>query len=57
MTEPTRPCGWKGQASYYSLHVGGQRNADAVWFYPEPLPGAQQVADRVAFWKGVQVTD
>ena len=50
-------CGWKGQASYYSLNVGGQRNPDAVWFYPDPLPGAQQVADRVAFWKGVQVTD
>lgn len=50
-------CGWKGQASYYTLNVGGQRNADAVWYYPDPLPGAQQVADRVAFWKGVQVTD
>lgn len=50
-------CGWKGQASYYTLNVGGQRNADAVWFYPDPLPGAEQVADRVAFWKGVQVTD
>ena len=50
-------CGWKGQASYYSLQVGGQRNADAVWFYPDPLPGAEQVAERVAFWRGVQVTD
>lgn len=49
-------CGWKGQASYYSLNVVGERNPDAVWFYPDPLPGAEQVADRVAFWKGVQVT-
>lgn len=50
-------CGWKGQASYYSLTVGGERNADAVWYYPEPMAGAEAVADRVAFWKGVQVTD
>ena len=49
-------CGWKGQASYYSLQVGGQTNRDAVWFYPDPLPGAEAVADRVAFWKGVEVT-
>jgi len=31
-------------------------NADAVWYYPAPIPGAEQVAGRVAFWKGVVVT-
>lgn len=49
-------CGWKGVASYYDVVVGGQRNADAAWFYPEPLKGAEQVGERVAFWKGVTVT-
>lgn len=49
-------CSWKGQASYYTLEVDGQVNADAVWFYPEPMDGAEQVADRVAFWRGVEVT-
>ena len=50
-------CPWKGQAHYHSLMVDGDLNPDAVWYYPDPLPGAEQVADRVAFWKGVQVTD
>lgn len=48
-------CGWKGRASYYSLQVDGQINRDAVWYYPDPLPAAAQVRDRVAFWRGVQV--
>lgn len=46
-------CPWKGTASYYTLVVNGQRNADAAWFYPEPKPAAKEIAGRVAFWKGV----
>ncbi len=49
-------CPWKGLASYYSLSVDGQTNRDAAWYYPEPKPAASQIKDRVAFWKGVQVT-
>ncbi len=49
-------CGWKGTASYYTVTVDGETNADAAWFYPDPLPDATMVADRVAFWKGVQVS-
>ena len=49
-------CPWKGVASYYTLHVNGSENRDAVWFYPAPKAGAEAVAGRVAFWKGVQVT-
>ena len=52
----TSVCGWKGTASYYCLLVDGQENKDAVWYYPEPKSGATQVADRVAFWKGVTVS-
>jgi uncharacterized protein (DUF427 family) len=48
-------CHWKGVASYYTLEVGGQKNPDAVWYYPAPKSGAEQVKDRVAFWKGVKV--
>lgn len=50
-------CPWKGTASYYTLEAGGKTNPDAAWFYPEPKPGAEQVAGRVAFWKGVGVTE
>jgi uncharacterized protein (DUF427 family) len=50
-------CSWKGQASYMSLFVDGDSNPDAVWFYPEPKDAAAEVRGRVAFWKGVRVTD
>ncbi len=50
-------CAWKGEASYYSLLVDGDLNPEAVWYYPKPMAGAEMVADRVAFWKGVQVTE
>jgi uncharacterized protein (DUF427 family) len=49
-------CPWKGTASYYTLQVNGAENRDAVWYYPAPKSGAEQVAGRVAFWKGVQVS-
>lgn len=49
-------CPWKGEASYYSLRVGGAENIDAAWYYPSPMKGAEAVSGRVAFWKGVQVT-
>jgi uncharacterized protein (DUF427 family) len=48
-------CAWKGQASYLSLLVNGEMNADAVWFYADPKPEAEMVQGRVAFWKGVRV--
>ena len=48
-------CAWKGQASYYSLMVDGELNPDAVWYYADPKPEAEQIRGRVAFWKGVQV--
>ncbi len=49
-------CGWKGTASYYNLVVDGKTNADAAWFYPEPKDAAKQIAGRVAFWRGVEIT-
>jgi len=50
-------CPWKGTASYRTVVVDGERNPDAAWFYPEPKDAAAQIRDRVAFWKGVQVTE
>jgi uncharacterized protein (DUF427 family) len=49
-------CGWKGTASYYTVDVGGKKNPDAAWYYPEPKDAAKQITDRVAFWKGVEVS-
>ena len=32
-------------------------NPDAVWFYPEPNAAAAEIKGRVAFGKGVQITE
>ena len=50
-------CGWKGTASYYHLAVDGQVNRDAAWYYPEPKDAARNITGRIAFWKGVEVTE
>lgn len=52
----TSVCPWKGTASYLSVEVDGEVNQDAAWFYPEPKPAAEDIRDRVAFWKGVEVS-
>ncbi len=48
-------CPWKGSASYLSIKVGVDINQDAAWFYPAPKVGAEAVANRVAFWRGVKI--
>jgi uncharacterized protein (DUF427 family) len=48
-------CPWKGVASYHNIVVDGKENKDAAWYYPEPKDAAAAIANRVAFWKGVQI--
>jgi uncharacterized protein (DUF427 family) len=43
-------CEWKGPARYWSLVDGERRVANVAWSYPEPLAGAEVLADRVAFY-------
>lgn len=50
-------CPWKGLASYFSVVVDGDTNPDAAWYYPEPKAEAEQIRDRVAFWRGVVVSE
>lgn len=50
-------CGWKGVASYKTLVVEGQENRDAVWYYPEPKEAAAEIKGRMAFWRGVSVSE
>ncbi|MGW2373362.1 MULTISPECIES: DUF427 domain-containing protein [Kitasatospora] len=56
-SDTTTVCGWKGTANYYSLDVAGHTNPDAVWYYADPKPEAEQVRGRVAFWHGVEITE
>jgi uncharacterized protein (DUF427 family) len=53
----TTVCGWKGTAGYYHLNVDGRTNPDAVWYYAQPKDAAARIRGRVAFWKGVVVTE
>jgi len=48
-------CPWKGTAHYHSLQVDGAENRDAAWYYPDPKAEAENIRDRIAFWKGVEV--
>lgn len=51
----TSHCPWKGEASYYTIVVDGQENADAAWYYPETKPEAENIRDHLAFWRGVEI--
>ena len=52
----TSVCPWKGTASYYSLRADGRTSENAAWYYPQPKDAAAEIRDRIAFWKGVDVT-
>jgi len=56
-SEKTTSCPWKGTANYYTLSVAGNENKDAAWYYAAPKDAAKQIAGRVAFWKGVTITE
>lgn len=53
----TSVCPWKGTAHYFSLAIDGKTNENAVWYYPEPKEAASQIANRVAFWRGVEINE
>lgn len=48
-------CPWKGEASYYTIVIDGQKNTDAAWYYPNPKEKAMNIKNYVAFWRGVKV--
>ena len=48
-------CHWKGEASYYTLDVNGEKNVDAAWYYIKTSEMAKSIEGYVAFWKGVEV--
>jgi uncharacterized protein (DUF427 family) len=41
---------YKGDASYYSVLVGGDRSRNAVWTYETPFEATAQIKDYVAFY-------
>ena len=43
-------CAYKGQASYFSVSVGGRVVENIAWSYPEPQHDADRVRDLIAFF-------
>jgi uncharacterized protein (DUF427 family) len=48
----TSLCEWKGSARYWSLIDGLRSLPRVAWSYPQPLPGAEALAECVAFYPG-----
>lgn len=42
-------CPFKGDARLWTVRAGEELAADAGWSYPDPLPGAPQLRDYIAF--------
>jgi uncharacterized protein (DUF427 family) len=49
-TDNSSYCPFKGDASYYSITVGGERSVDAIWTYENPYPAVSEIKDHVAFY-------
>jgi uncharacterized protein (DUF427 family) len=43
-------CPYKGECSYFSLPVGGERAINAVWTYEDPYEAVALIKDYVAFY-------
>jgi uncharacterized protein (DUF427 family) len=43
-------CEWKGPATYWDLVLGDRRLPKVAWSYPQPLAGAEMLADCVALY-------
>jgi uncharacterized protein (DUF427 family) len=49
-TDHATYCPYKGEASYYSLPLGGQRSVNAVWTYESAHPAVAAIQDHLAFY-------
>lgn len=49
-TDHSSYCPYKGDASYYSIPVGGERALNAIWTYEAPYAAVARIKDHVAFY-------
>jgi uncharacterized protein (DUF427 family) len=49
-TDRATYCPYKGDASYFSIPVGGERSTDAVWTYETPYAAVADIKDHLAFY-------
>jgi len=43
-------CPYKGDCAYFSIPLGGERAANAVWSYEAPYAAVAQIKDHLAFY-------
>lgn len=49
-TTHTSHCPYKGDASYFTIIVGGKTAENAVWSYEEPFPAMADITGYLAFY-------
>jgi uncharacterized protein (DUF427 family) len=49
-TDNATYCPYKGDAAYYSITIGGERAANAVWTYEAPYDAVATIKDHLAFY-------
>jgi uncharacterized protein (DUF427 family) len=53
LLEPTSHathCPYKGDASYFSIPIGGERSVNAAWTYKTPYDAVAQIENHIAFY-------
>ena len=49
-SETTSYCPYKGEASYFSIPIGGERSVNAIWSYEEPYEAVAPIKGYLAFY-------
>jgi uncharacterized protein (DUF427 family) len=49
-TDHSTHCPYKGDASYYSIPLGGERSRNAIWTYEDPHAAVSAIKDYMAFY-------
>ena len=49
-TDHATYCPYKGEASYFSIPLGGERSVNAIWTYESAYPAVAQIQDHLAFY-------
>lgn len=49
-TDHATYCPFKGDCSYFSIPIGGERSVNAVWTYEHPYDAVSEIREYVAFY-------
>ena len=49
-TDHATYCPYKGDCAYFSIPLGGERSANAVWTYEAPYAAVASIKNRLAFY-------